>query len=256
MKHKMIFLTLVGFFVISLASSALGAPILIGSSGDGLTWTATDGNRDATAMFSATSSGFEILLSSSASSTSDPSEVLAGLFFGLSGGTADNPDVDAIGSVTIDGSKYSVDFGDDMNGEWAFLTGIDGINGGLGDYGISSTAFDPEAGSPAGWNGFGSASIIDSSVAYVDPLSPNGAEFGIVSGDISGLPSSVTSYVEDSVLISFNFTGDFGPSTVDELYFLYGTSYEGTPVPEPATIIMLGSGLIGLGLLRKRFRRK
>jgi len=252
MKNKTLFALILGFVIIAYAPSAFGMPILSGSSSDGLTWTATDGNRSAEAIFQYRSDGFDIYLSSLASSTSQPHEVLGGLFFGLNDGTASNPHVMAMGNVIIDTSRYAYDFGNNLDGEWAERSGINGINGGLGDYGISNTGFGEGPGAPSGWDGFGAKDIIDSTVAYTAPLSPNGAEFGIVSGDISGLVSSVSSYVEDGVLISYDFIGDF---EIAQVNFLYGTEYSASAVPEPATMLLLGSGLFGFGVLRKKFKK-
>ncbi len=51
-----------------------------------------------------------------------------------------------------------------------------------------------------------------------------------------------------------DFEAATGNITIDIVSHV-GTS-GGTPVPEPGTLLLLGSGLIGLGMLRKRFSKK
>ena len=252
--RKFIIATIVSAWMVS--ANAYGMPILSGSSSDGYSWTASDSEgRSATADFSINNNKLEILLTNTASETSQPNEVLAGLFFGFEYGftiAASTVEVASGSSLIIIDQTITEDWGNNLDGEYGYLEDINAINGGLGYYGISNTAFDPEPGAPTGWDGF--SPVIDENVAYPNNIkSPNGASFGIVNNLSTSAPSSIYAYVDNAVLISFDFVGIFSESSLEQVNFLYGTDY--APIPEPATMFLFGTGLIGLVALRKKNKK-
>ena len=251
-------LLLAGIGAVLFAPGAMAMPILPGGSSDGgMTWTTgipdADG-RQAEAVFTATSSGFIIELSNLALSTSQPNEILVGLIFDFVDGGDPlimEPSTDgltnvfaaaigALGPSLMD--FYGVDYGLNLDGEHGFRDDMDVPTGGLGKYGISSSAYDP----------LELSQVIDSSVAYEPPSSPNGAEFGIAGGDTSGLVSSIRFWAVGSVTIEFETTGDFDYGLLEQVHFLYGTDFEATRVPEPGTLALLGVGLLVMGFSRRR----
>jgi len=256
-------LLLVGILLIAgLATGASADPILPGSSSDGgHTWTASDAEgRSAEAFFyrrGLQGGALWLQLTNTALETSQPNEVLAGIFFDCTL-ILTNPyhvyvDVDTgSGIFNNDGTSfpvvYTVTAYPILDGEYGWLTGIDAINGELGDYGLSSTGFDPGANAPAGWTGFGADSIIDNTKSYGNP-SPNGAEFGLVGTDVSNLVTSVDPYVQNSILVSW-VVPDNSVIEIGQVNFLYGTEY--SKVPEPGTMLLLGLGLIGIAGLRRK----
>ena len=246
-----------------VASSAYAMPILGGSSIDGFTWEASDSEgRSAEAVFSYDAGAGEVtiqLTNTTSSLVSVPNQGLAGLFFDFDGLLID-PHVDLGGSYLYvapgdlpraDGGDSTVD--GNLDGEFGFLADINGINDNLGYYGISNTAFDPELGAPLGWVGFG-GTIIDETVAYPQYNTPNGPGFLIVGAPGAAEPMASFSYIRNEVFITFSYTGDFDASSIGQVNFLYGTDY-GTSVNEPATMLLFGTGLVGLAGFRRRKRK-
>ncbi|MBN2126677.1 MAG: PEP-CTERM sorting domain-containing protein [Deltaproteobacteria bacterium] len=175
--------------------------------------------------------------------------------------TLNTPDVQvAADSRLYDGNGTRTET--NLNGEYGWLADINAYNGGLGYYGISGSSFDAEEGAPAGWEDNGQFSTpIDPYASFPrgeSPPAPNGADFGLLGSGGSGLPNGDEFYVTTSILISWDL-GEWNSSPsmeIGQINFLYGTEYASTPVPEPATMFLLGTGLIGLAGVGRRFRKK
>ncbi|MDT8272385.1 MAG: PEP-CTERM sorting domain-containing protein [Desulfomonilia bacterium] len=252
MKRTMRILSVVVItaMVLLIGIPAFGAPILQGYFDSSGQWSVDDGTRTAEAVFEISDNVLTITLTNTALITSAPNEVLAGLFFDFSG-TLSNPHV-----VVAEGSNLlqpsgTVPFGTNLDGEWGYLTGIT-TNQGRGSYGISATSLDPDDPDPDGWTGFGQGTIIDSSALYVNPLTPNGWEFGLVGGTLSGGWSNGYA-VQSAVIITWDIDVD---GDINNVWFLYGTDYDrAPPVPEPATLLLLGAGLLGIAGFRRKFKK-
>jgi len=65
----------------------------------------------------------------------------------------------------------------------------------------------------------------------------------------AGLDMSRISFTENSIAINFQgLPTDHQPGLAK-----FNVSF-GTPIPEPSTFLLVGAGLVGVGLLRKRFK--
>jgi len=242
--------------VLFTSQSAFGIPILEGDQISAGLWTCSDSEgRQASAAFSIAGDNLQIILTNSATTTNENEDLLVGLFFGFNGNLT-NPHVTLYGSSslgTYNATIISNPIPPDLDGEFGFREGINDINGYRGNYGISSSSLDPE--SPDVWDGFGEDTIINPSHEILtdpsNPLTPDGPDFGIT-GPNGWDGSNNLVFIDNSVLMCFGGANGYGLGDIGPVHFLYGTSYAGAPVPEPATMLLFGLGLVGFGVFRKK----
>lgn len=218
-----------------------------------VTFTGSSGSLSASAEFTVSGNTLTItLINTGAADCLVPADALTALFWkqpatwNLSPGTATLLSTNEI--IYGAGTTITTNVG----GEFEFLQGLSGVPGG-GNAGISSAGFGV-FGAP----NLGGVDLNANSGGAID-----GLDYGILSaGDNTATGNTGLTgnpMIKNEVI--FTLTGASGIDLADlsGVAVQYGTSFTSEPsfgIPIPPSAVLMGSGLLGLGLMGWRRRRK
>jgi hypothetical protein len=261
MKFK--FLKSLSIAIVVLAvffiGTAYAVPIVPGWF-NGSEWVGSYENREATAEFAIDNGQLKITLTNTSNSINDgswnPNEGLAGIFFGADADYLGDIDkVLAYGVMAYDSTLGYLGSDVDVSGEFAYATDADVLSAGTyPQFIVSASSLDGD------WGGavdpLGTGSLIDPNNKLTDPPAPaGGPDFLILNTLDPGQCYSGMPWISDHVIIYWNLAGtDLEDLDITDVYFAYGTDIV-TPVPEPSTMLLLVTGLVGLVGFRKKFKK-
>jgi len=249
----------------STVASVLGITGLIGllalgavpNRAEAVTFTGSGTNPDgfnslsAAAEFSIVGSNLQIVLTNTGAAATRPSDVLTAIFFQPVGFGPLTP-FSAIlntGSTVLNTATQPA--GGNVGGEWAYVASIGNSSSGLGI--------------------FGSPNFNGSNLQ--GPAGVDGLQYGIVNGIAGNANAAMFSnqLINNSVVFTLSIAGNV-PSAVyaanfSNVSFQYGTDLTEPnltggctanctpptpPVPEPSTLLLMGTGLVGLCYMSRR----
>ncbi len=218
-----------------------------------VTFTGVAANLAASASFTVTGTTVTLVLTNtSAFDVTNPAEVLTGVFFDIVG-FPPNTLTPVSAALTAGSTVFygGTDAGGVVGGEWAYGNALAGAPGGA-FLGTSSSGFGL----------FGGSNFPGSNLQ--GPVAVDGVQYGITSaGDNLVLGNAAVTggngLIQNSVTFTLTAGSTFSEGDISNVSFQYGTSLSepNVPsVPEPGTLLALGSGLLALGAAKAKRRKK